>query len=87
MFAAILTIFQIIGALPSLIRTIIEIIKLIKELKTKEERVAARERLSDIAKRVKEKKQVSNSEQSELDEFLKELREKCGKGESCKVEL
>lgn len=71
-----LLILQFILNFPALIKTIIEIWKLIKQIKDPEQKVAYEAKLKTVLKRCNHKKQTVATDHSELADILNELKSK-----------
>lgn len=68
-------IFQLIINLPSIIKAVIEIIKLIRQIKDAGKKQMYQERLVHVLMRVnKNKKQVSIQDENELEQLIKDLK-------------
>jgi Sec-independent protein translocase protein TatA len=69
-------IFQLLVNLPSVIKAVIEIIKLLRELRDEKEKVEYQARLVNILRRANKAKTVSDSDKSELEQLKDELKAK-----------
>lgn len=76
----ILLILQLIGAIPSIIKTIMAIIDLIRGLKTDKEKHVAKARLGSIIQRIRDNKKVESDDIADLHSLMCDLE----KGE-CKI--